>query len=389
MTRRYAVSGLGHRAATTYLPRLTGSSEPATAALVAVVDSDPARLARFAAETGPRVPTYLGADYTRMLTETQPDEVIVCGPDDTHAEQIELALRHGVSVLTEKPMVLTAADAGRIIELEQAGTARVRVAHNLRYLNAHRRIKTLLDEGTIGRPRTIHFGYRLDPGHGASYFRRWHRHRSRSGGLELTKSTHHLDLLTWWLGEVPTQVLGITDRLFYTPQASHEIADDADIDDTLHALITFSAGTVVSYSLVGCAPWEGYEMTVFGSKGTLDFHYQVRPADGEPPATVHTIRVGLHHRPGFEVSLPLEDGRHGGADRHLLDDLFTGSGGGLATATEAARAVATGEALTMSARRGAAVAIPSWPEKARTTDATAPPGVAAPPVTTKGSSELP
>ena len=290
-----------------------------------------------------------------MLERERPEQVVVCGPDHTHAGQIKAALLRGVDVLTEKPMVLTAAEANDIAALDRAGPASVRVAHNLRYLNAHRLIKSLLERGDIGRIRAAALDYRLRPGHGASYFRRWHRHRERSGGLELTKSTHHLDLLNWWIADRPVDVTAFSDRLFYTADSPHGVPADADIDDTLHAAVRYAGGATATYSLIGCAPWEGYELTIFGETGSLDYRFEVRPPEGHDPEPHHRIRVIGLDGAIAEHALPREDGRHCGADRHLIEDAFFNGGKHLATASEAAAAVAVGEAITVAARSGAAV----------------------------------
>jgi len=51
----------------------------------------------------------------------------------------------------------------------------------------------------------VTFEWVLDTAHGADYFRRWHREKDKSGGLLIHKSSHHFDLVNWWL---PTLRLG-------------------------------------------------------------------------------------------------------------------------------------------------------------------------------------
>ena len=52
----------------------------------------------------------------------------------------------------------------------------------------------------------MHFEWALDTVHGADYFRRWHRDKKNSGGLLVHKSSHHFDLVNWWIGDVPARV---------------------------------------------------------------------------------------------------------------------------------------------------------------------------------------
>ena len=52
---------------------------------------------------------------------------------------------------------------------------------------------------TIGEVFSVHFEWLLNTQHGADYFRRWHRDKRNSGGLLVHKSTHHFDLVNFWL----------------------------------------------------------------------------------------------------------------------------------------------------------------------------------------------
>ena len=61
----------------------------------------------------------------------------------------------------------------------------------------------------------MHFEWLLDTAHGADYFRRWHRLKDVSGGLLVHKSTHHFDLVNWWLADVPTRVYASGGLKFY------------------------------------------------------------------------------------------------------------------------------------------------------------------------------
>jgi len=63
----------------------------------------------------------------------------------------------------------------------------------------------------------------LDRVHGADYFRRWHRYKDKSGGLLVHKSTHHFDLVNWWLGSRPTRIAATGKRVFYTPEMATKL----------------------------------------------------------------------------------------------------------------------------------------------------------------------
>jgi predicted dehydrogenase len=73
----------------------------------------------------------------------------------------------------------------------------------------------LLRSGAIGTVTSIHFEWMLNTSHGADYFRRWHRDKRNAGGLLVHKSTHHFDLVNFWLNSRPETVYAQGDLKFY------------------------------------------------------------------------------------------------------------------------------------------------------------------------------
>ncbi len=249
-----------------------------------------------------------------------------------------------------------------MVAAERRSTASVRVAHNMRFLNLHQMIKKLLVEGAIGTPTGAHLAYRLRPGHGRSYFQRWHRRAAASGGLQITKSCHHFDLLSWWLADRPREVVGWTRRLHYhsAPDTAEDrrVPTDADIADTLSAAVRYRGGAVAHYSLSARSPWEGYTLTLQGTGGELSTRYEVAPPDGARLAGEYTIRLSPLGEPVRALAVPREAGTHSGADLRMIDALLRRAGAEeAASAVDGALAVAVGEALTRSAADGGPVSV--------------------------------
>lgn len=61
----------------------------------------------------------------------------------------------------------------------------------------------------------MNFEWGLNTQHGADYFRRWHRNKNNSGGLLVHKSTHHFDLVNFWLDTAPDTVYAMGGLRFY------------------------------------------------------------------------------------------------------------------------------------------------------------------------------
>src|SRR5690606_29564845 len=164
-----------------------------------------------------------------MLDEQRVDTVIVTSMDVTHERYIVGALDAGRSVITEKPMTTTAESCTRILHAARQARERAAaagtpaptcaVAFNYRYNPTHVKGRELPAGGAIGTIGSVHFEWLLDVRHGADYFRRWHRDAANSGGLLVHKSSHHFDLVNWWLSARPTRVFAANRLFFYGPQA--------------------------------------------------------------------------------------------------------------------------------------------------------------------------
>ena len=372
MTHRYAIVGLGHRAYT-FLHALLGP-HAADGRLVGLCEANPGRLARAAgsaADAGVEVPTYIAADFDRMVRETSPDRVIVTVPDHAHCAYIVRALELGADVITEKPMTIDALSCRRILAVRQASGRSVTVTFNYRYSPARSLLKQVLMSGIIGDVTAVNFEWQLDTYHGADYFRRWHRNKANSGGLFVHKATHHFDLLNWWLGSVPRVVSARGRRVFYRPETADAFglgdrgercstcaafarcrvrldvaasdhlrglyADNEgydgyfrdrcvfspaiDIEDTMHATIEYENGPIVNYLLTAYSPDEGYRAEFHGTRGKVMLETVERPRvnpDGSlvrsPLPEQSRITVQPQFGEAYRLAMPQAEGLHGGGD---------------------------------------------------------------------------
>src|SRR5699024_9529090 len=162
-------------------------------------------------------PHFSPEQFEEMLTSTAPDVLIVTSKDSTHADHIVAGLDRGLDVITEKPMTIDVPSLERIVHAAQESTGTLTVTFNYRYSPRNSEVRRLIADGAIGTVTSVHFEWCLDTVHGADYFRRWHREKDSSGGLAVHKSTHHFDLVNWWLDDVPTAVFALGGRGSYAP----------------------------------------------------------------------------------------------------------------------------------------------------------------------------
>jgi predicted dehydrogenase len=120
---RIAVIGVGHLGR--HHARILSTLEGVT--LTAVVDKIPDRAAETAASTGSKALT----DSTGLLGEV--DAVTVAVPTELHRDIAMPFLERGISVLVEKPMARSLAEADEMIAAAQASGATLAVGHTERY----------------------------------------------------------------------------------------------------------------------------------------------------------------------------------------------------------------------------------------------------------------
>ncbi|MEU8248576.1 Gfo/Idh/MocA family oxidoreductase [Nonomuraea sp. NPDC048916] len=411
MSTRYAFVGLGHRAQM-YIDALLGDWRDA-GTIVAFCDTNQTRMDYYVERVGRPVPCFGPQEYGKLL-ETA-DTVVVCTVDATHARYVCAALDAGLDVIVEKPLTVDAESCAAIAEAAERSTGRLVVTFNYRYSPRNSAVKRLLGEGAIGDITSVHFEWTLDTIHGADYFRRWHRDRANSGGLLVHKSTHHFDLVNWWLGAAPELVFAQTELRFYgqalprgpRPARGHGApgldtdpfildisADDrlkrlyldaehedgyirdqdvfgpgVTIDDTMSVLVRYANRAMLTYSLTAHAPSEGYRVAFNGTRGRVELEVCERPwtpphaavdpsAASKEHATGSWERLTLHRHWHVPEEVPIEQGAggHGGGDRLLLDDVFRGPGddplGRPAGYRDGIRSVLVGVAANRSAATG-------------------------------------
>ncbi|MDQ0224063.1 Gfo/Idh/MocA family oxidoreductase [Metabacillus niabensis] len=327
----------------------------------------------------PKINTYVHTDFERMIEVEKPDTVVVTTVDRTHHTYIIKALELGCDVITEKPMTVDAEKCQAIIDATKRTGKEVRVAFNYRYAPHNTKIRELIMNDVIGQVNSVHFEWALDTQHGADYFRRWHRDKRNSGGLLVHKSTHHFDLVNFWLDTKPETVYATGGLRFYgrenaeargvtqfyqraygseyaknDPFAIHleenehlkamyldaekedgyqrdqsVFGDGINIEDTLGVLVTYKNKAILNYSLNAYLPWEGYMVSFNGTKGRIEVRIREQSyinsggsKDDEGRVKEKSIIVMPMFGKPYEVEVIEGKGGHGGGDPILLQDIF-------------------------------------------------------------------
>jgi predicted dehydrogenase len=102
-------------------------------------------------------------------------------------------------------------------------------------------------------------------------------------------------------------------------------SDEIDIEDSVSLSVRYSGGAVMSYSLTAHSPYEGFRMSINGTKGRLEaenFHGSVGPFAGEQ---IYKLRIYNRKQEEITLKVPVFTGGHGGSDERLQKMIFQGN----------------------------------------------------------------
>ncbi|PKP10153.1 MAG: 4,5-dihydroxyphthalate dehydrogenase [Bacteroidetes bacterium HGW-Bacteroidetes-4] len=381
--RRLALVGTGVRGVSFWGKYIVENYSDVTE-FVALCDNNPGRLKYAHQYIGAKCNTYTSFD--EMLEKETIDLLMVTTVDATHDEFIVKALEKGIDVATEKPMTTDEFKCHNIIKADEKSEASVFMGFNYRYGLLFTELKRQLQQQKVGEITSIDFNWYLNVFHGASYFRRWHGEKEKSGSLLLHKSAHHFDLLNWFINSEPVEVhaFGALEHYgknnpfrgkncrncehtneckFYWDINKNEHymklyaenekydgyirdnclwRDEIDIYDKMAVQVKYANNVQVSYSLTTYSPFEGFRIAFNGKQGRMETWEGIpwRESKKEDQATLHVKEMDQSHtlkennfheitiQRNFDdyeqIQFPYVRSGHWGGDKIMFDLLFRG-----------------------------------------------------------------
>lgn len=157
-------------------------------------------------------------DFREITTDPEIDWVMVMSPNCYHCEHILSSFENGKHVFAEKPLATTIEDCQKIHNAHQKSGLLFATGFVLRYAPLYNKVREILDAGTIGKILSIDANENVTPSHGAYIMKNWRRYTKFSGPHILEKCCHDLDLINWFIGDLPTKVASFGGRDFFLPK---------------------------------------------------------------------------------------------------------------------------------------------------------------------------
>ncbi len=225
---RVAIVGLVHGHVAGFLPQLKNHPE---IQLVGIEESDTALAGRYKNQFH-LDPKLFYTQIVPMIERTHPQAILVYTAISDHRRVIEIAADHGVSVMVEKPLATTLADALAIRQTARAHHIQVLVNYLTTWYASNHAAYGELQQGKLGDLHKIilrdgHQGPK-EIGVGPEFLSWLTDPKKNGAGALFDFGCYGADLATWLMhGETPTSVTAVaqTDK----PKLYPYVDDDATI----------------------------------------------------------------------------------------------------------------------------------------------------------------
>jgi len=195
-----------------------------------------------------------------MLKHEKLDLVALCTPSGIHAQQVILAAKHNINIMTEKPMATRWQDGIQMVKTcDEAGVHLFVVKQNRRNTTLQL-LKRAVEAKRFGRIHMVHLNvFWTRP---QEYYdqAKWRGTWELDGGAFMNQASHYVDLIEWLIGPVDS-----------VQAMMGTLARDIEVEDTGVMNIRWRSGTLGSMSVTMLTYPKNLEgsITILGEKGTV------------------------------------------------------------------------------------------------------------------------
>lgn len=212
-------------------------------------------------------------NWEDVLRRSDVDVVDICTPPGTHAEIAIAAAAAGKSVICEKPLAPTYAEAAAARDAVIAAGVHHVVGFNYRRLPALSLMAEMVLAGELGEIRLWRGTWLSDEFVDPATPFDW-RFESALGGTTIADLGSHLvDLASWMLG--PIREVSATSATFIEERSVAGGTRRVEVDDASSALLRFESGAQGTFEVARVAPRRpcDFVVEVNGTRGTAMFSY--------------------------------------------------------------------------------------------------------------------
>jgi UDP-N-acetyl-2-amino-2-deoxyglucuronate dehydrogenase len=194
-----------------------------------------------------------------MLKEESLDLVVICTPSGSHPDQVIMAAKYGVHVMTEKPMATRWKDGVRMVKACDAAGVHLFVVKQNRRNTTLQLLKRAVTEKRFGKIHMVHLNVFWTRPQAYYDQAKWRGTWEFDGGAFMNQASHYVDLLEWLIGPV--------DKI----QAMMSTTRDIEAEDTGVLNIRWRNGALGSMAVTMLTYPKNLEgsITILGENGTV------------------------------------------------------------------------------------------------------------------------
>ena len=222
------------------------------------------------------------ASIENMLGSTTVDAAYICTPPFAHGNYEYELIEHDIPFLVEKPLSVEKDLPHHILQkIEDKGLI-TSVGYHFRYTDAADQMKLLLQQRTIG----MALGYWMGGAPGGT----WWRRQEKSGGQFVEQTTHIVDLLRYFAGEVAEVYAAYGHRQLHIEDAN---ANVADVGTVTLKLVNGSIATISNTCMLAAGEHSG--LHIYTNEGKLELSHH-----GLKDIQKHTVTEYLNRSNPYE-----------------------------------------------------------------------------------------
>jgi predicted dehydrogenase len=256
---RVAIAGMVHGHVEGFLQRSLHRPE---IQIVGFSEPDQQVSARYAAQFN-LDRSLIFTDLEEMLQKTHPQAVLAYTNTYDHRKVVEICARHGVSVMMEKPLAVSAEDAHAIADVAHTSKIHVLVNFETSWYRSNHAAYDMVHDKSIGdiRKVVVHDGHQGPKEIGVSpEFLAWLNDPKLDGaGALYDFGCYGADLMTWLMdGQRPISVTAVTQQI--RPETYPRVDDQATI------ILTYPKAQAILQPSWNW-PFDRKDMEVYGQTG--------------------------------------------------------------------------------------------------------------------------
>jgi predicted dehydrogenase len=228
------------------------------AEITAVCDKIPERAAVYAQKF--KIPFFTDVHEMMRVAGDRIDIVNVLTPSGLHVQNVLELVEYGKPLVVEKPIALKLEEADKIIHACDQNGVKIFVVHQNRYNLPVIKTREALEQGRFGKlvMGTVRLRWKRDQ----AYYdeEKWRGTWAHDGGVFTNQASHHIDMLTWFMGGVDSvKAVGVT-RLV-----------NIECEDTGAAILRFSSGAIGIIEVTTATRPKDLEgsISILGAKGSV------------------------------------------------------------------------------------------------------------------------